>query len=61
MVVIAALPYLAHILGSTAVASRIMIGTCGLFFFMVGYARLRNVLENESVSFGVCTSFEVSD
>lgn len=26
------------------IASRIMIGVCGLFFFMVGYARVRNDL-----------------
>ncbi len=37
-------PYLANTLGSTPRASRSMIGTCGLFFFIVGYARVRNDL-----------------
>ena len=37
-------PNLVHIFGSVPVASRIKIGVCGLCFFMVGYARLRNDL-----------------
>ncbi len=32
-------PYLANIFGSVPNASRIIIGVCGLFFFIVGYAR----------------------
>ena len=39
------LPYLAKTFGSTPSASLIMMGVCGLFFFIVGYARLRNDLE----------------
>lgn len=37
-------PYRAHTFGSMPVASRIKIGTLGLFFFIVGYARFRNDL-----------------
>ena len=37
-------PYRAKTLGSVPKASRSMIGMCGLFFFMVGYALVRNVL-----------------
>lgn len=40
-------PYLAQTFGSTPNASRMRIGTLGLFFFMVGYARVMNDLENE--------------
>ena len=36
--------YLAYTLGSTPLASRIMMGMYGLFFFIVGYARVRNDL-----------------
>jgi len=39
-----AIPYLAYILGWVPCASRIKIGVFGLFFFMVGYARVRNDL-----------------
>lgn len=39
-------PYLAHTFGATPVASRIRIGVSGLCFFMVGYARLMNVLNH---------------
>lgn len=38
------IPYLAKTFGSMPNASLIMIGVCGLFFFMVGYARDRNDL-----------------
>lgn len=44
MIVPHLIPYLAHTFGSVPVASRIKIGMFGLFFFIVGYARLRNVL-----------------
>lgn len=37
-------PYLAYTLGSVPRASRIMMGVYGLFSFIVGYARFRNVL-----------------
>lgn len=37
-------PYLAKTLGSTPNASRIIIGVCGLFFFIVGYALFKNDL-----------------
>lgn len=37
-------PYLAYILGCVPCASRIRIGMFGLFFFIVGYARLMNDL-----------------
>lgn len=36
--------YRAHTLGCTSKASRIMIGVCGLWCFIVGYARVRNDL-----------------
>jgi hypothetical protein len=38
------IPYLANTRGSTSDASRIRIGVDGLCFFIVGYARFRNVL-----------------
>lgn len=38
------IPYLANTLGSTPSASRSIIGTWGLFFFIVGYALIRNDL-----------------
>lgn len=37
-------PYLAYTLGKVPAASRSMMGVLGLFFFMVGYARVRNAL-----------------
>lgn len=37
-------PNLVHIFGSMPVASRMRMGMCGLCFFIVGYARLRNDL-----------------
>lgn len=37
-------PYLANTLGSTPNASLIMMGVCGLCFFIVGYVRVRNEL-----------------
>jgi len=39
--------YLANTFGSVPSASRSRIGVCGLFFFMVGYARVRNDLMAE--------------
>ena len=39
------IPYLANTFGSTPDASLIMIGICGLFFFIVGYARFKKELE----------------
>lgn len=38
------IPYLAKTFGSTPNASRIMIGVCGLFFFIVGYALVKKDL-----------------
>lgn len=40
--------YLAYTLGSTPLASRIMMGMYGLFFFIVGYARVRNDLQSST-------------
>jgi len=37
-------PYLAYTFGKVPWASRSRIGVTGLFFFMMGYARVRNVL-----------------
>jgi len=44
------LPYRAYTFGSTPNASRIMIGVCGLCFFIVGYVRVRNDLLDSSIS-----------
>lgn len=38
-------PYRAYTFGSTPSASRIMIGVWGLFFFIVGYARVKKDLQ----------------
>lgn len=45
-------PYRAYILGSVPAASRSMMGVSGLFFFMVGYARVRKDLPDGGVSSG---------
>lgn len=44
------IPYRANIRGCVPAASLNMIGVCGLFFFIVGYARDRNVLLRLTVS-----------
>lgn len=38
-------PYRAYIFGNVPCASRMRIGVCGLFFFIVGYALVRNDLQ----------------
>lgn len=46
------LPYRAYTRGCVPAASLIIIGVCGLFFFMVGYALVRNdLLQSSTMTF----------